>query len=290
MKNLYLLTLLFLSSPSEDINVIDILQTTETPPLVSFEEKVSFSEVDEIVYATTSVNIRNKPNVDGEKISVASFNQEIHRIGIGDNGWSQIIYEDNICYINSNYLSKEKIEIIEKPLEVIALESSSTGIIASEGNVDFNLISTAQNYFYKIPQNVVNYLESNGVHIYITDTNLANRFFAGQFSSVMGCTVYAEKNIYIENRSSAVKSSIIHETGHMIDYLCGWASSTEEFNDCYISEKDSFVEVGKQDNNSTSSTIEYFAEVWNQMILYPESCQSSAPRSYEYVKNIINNL
>lgn len=291
MKNLYLLTLLLLSQPSEDVTVLDILQSTENPPSVSFEEKVSFSEVDEVLYATTSVNIRKEPNADGEKISTASLNQEIHRIGIGSNGWSKIIYEDNICYMNSKYLSKEKTEIIEKTLEIVPLETSSpTGIIATEGNVDASFVSLAQNYFSKIPQNVVSFLTANGVHIYITDTNLANRFFAGQYSSVMGCTVYAEKNIYIEDRNSAVKSSIIHEIGHMIDYLCGWASSSEEFQNCYISEKDSFVEVGKRDNNNTSSTIEYFAEVWNQIVLHPDTCQASAPRSYEYVLNVINGL
>ncbi len=282
MKNLYLLTLLCFNSPSEDINILEILQTTETPPIVSFEEKISFSEVDEIVYTTTSVNIRKKPNVNSEKVSTAPLNQELNRIGIGDNGWSKIIYENNIYYINSKYLSYEKTEI--KP------EIVSIGIISKEGNVQDKYVSLAQSYFSKIPQNVINYLETNGVQILITDTNLAERFFTGQYSSVMGCTVYGDKTIYIEDRNSAIKSSIIHETGHMIDCLYGWASSSAEFIDCYNSEKDSFVEVGKQDNNSTSSTSEFFAEVWNQSILYPESCKESAPRSYEYVMNIMNGL
>lgn len=291
MKNLYLLTLLFLNPPAKEVTVLDILQSTENPPIVSFEEKVSFLEADEVVYAAASVNIRTAPNVDGEKVSTASLNQEIHRIGIGSNGWSQIIYEDKICYMNSRYLSNEKIEIIGKPLEAVPLGTSSqTGIIGGEGNVDAGLLSLAQNYFSKIPRNVVNFLEASEVHIYITDTNLADRFFAGQYSSVMGCTVYAEKNIYIEDRNSAVKSSIIHETGHIIDYLCGWASSSAEFQDCYILEKDSFVEVGKQDNNNTSSISEFFAEVWNQIVLHPESCRASAPGSYEYVLNVMNGL
>lgn len=82
-----------------------MLQSTENPPIVSFEEKVSFLETDEVVYAATSVNIRKAPNADREgEVSTASLNQEIHRIGIGSNGWSQIIYEDKICYINSKYL------------------------------------------------------------------------------------------------------------------------------------------------------------------------------------------
>ena len=106
----------------------------------------------------------------------------------------------------------------------------------------------------------------------------------------MGCTVYADKTIYLEDRASAITSFIIHETGHILDYLLGWASSSQEFTEYYNSEKDSFVEVGKQDDNSTSSTMEYFAEVWNQSILYPESCKSSAPNSYAYVTRIISNL
>mgnify|MGYP002868186309 CR=1 FL=1 len=78
--------------------------------------------------------------------------------------------------------------------------------------------------------------------------------------------------------------------GHIIDYLSNWASETDEFRTIYEEEKGTFVEVGREDNNSISSTTEFFAEVLNQAILYPDSCKKSAPKSYEYVLNIINNL
>ena len=265
-------------------------------------KNVNTQNVDEIVYATTFVNIRELPTKNSNKIGTLSYSNSIQRIGILENGWSKVIYDNKECYINSSYLTTEKPKIETNEInnetneinnvsnETSNEEVVNNGIIQKEGNVKNSFISLGESYFNKLPTNVQNFLKNNDVKFYITDSNLANRFYSGVYSSVLGVTVYGEKTIYMENRNSAIKLSLIHESGHMIDYLTGTPSSSQEFNEIYQDEKDSFIEIGKQDNNSTSSTTEYFAEVVNQAILYPDSCSSSAPRSYAFVMNIINNL
>lgn len=71
---------------------------------------VNFTDADETVYATSSVNVRKGPSTDYDKIGALSYGESVKRIGIGDNGWSKVIYKDQEAYISSNYLTTEKPE------------------------------------------------------------------------------------------------------------------------------------------------------------------------------------
>jgi uncharacterized protein YgiM (DUF1202 family) len=73
-----------------------------TDPVVYYEE------VNETVYANTSVNIRKGPSTDYEKIGSLSYGQSITRVGIGENGWSKVLYNDEIAYMYSEYLQTTK--------------------------------------------------------------------------------------------------------------------------------------------------------------------------------------
>lgn len=67
-----------------------------------------FTEVNEVVYATTSVNVRASYSSDSDKVGGLSYGASATRTGIGDNGWSQIIYGDSVAYVNSDYLTTTK--------------------------------------------------------------------------------------------------------------------------------------------------------------------------------------
>ena len=69
---------------------------------------VSYKEVNETVYATSSVNVRTGPSTDYEKVGQLKEGESVTRIGVGDNGWSKVIYKEKECYISSNYLSTTK--------------------------------------------------------------------------------------------------------------------------------------------------------------------------------------
>lgn len=69
----------------------------------------------ETVYTTTEVNLRKTPDLNGEVIKVLNVNTELIKIKDIDN-WSVILYNDEECYIYTQYISKDK--TIIKPKEV----------------------------------------------------------------------------------------------------------------------------------------------------------------------------
>ena len=66
---------------------------------------VVFTEVDETVYAITTVNVRNGPGTKFTKIGMLSYGDPIQRIAIGANGWSKVLYNGETAYIYTTYLS-----------------------------------------------------------------------------------------------------------------------------------------------------------------------------------------
>lgn len=78
----------------------------ETP--VSEEVGPKFTEVNETVYATTSVNVRSSFSADSNKVGSLATGASITRTGVEDNGWSRIVYGDSAAYVNSSYLSTTK--------------------------------------------------------------------------------------------------------------------------------------------------------------------------------------
>lgn len=72
-----------------------------------------FSAVNETVYATTTVNIRDTYSVNGNQLGSLSTAQSVTRTGIGTgeaDGWSRIEFNGQEAYVSSDYLSTVKIE------------------------------------------------------------------------------------------------------------------------------------------------------------------------------------
>lgn len=69
------------------------------------EETVTFTTVDEIVYATTAVNIRTGPGMDYQILTTMERGESIRRTGVGDNGWSRVLYRGEEAYMYTQFLS-----------------------------------------------------------------------------------------------------------------------------------------------------------------------------------------
>ena len=82
----------------------------ETPKETPVPEEVGpkFIEVNETVYATTSVNVRSSYSADSDKVGGLFAGASATRTGVGDNGWSRIVYGDSVAYVNSSYLTTTK--------------------------------------------------------------------------------------------------------------------------------------------------------------------------------------
>ena len=74
---------------------------------------ITYTEVNETVYATQEVNIRKGPSTDFDKLGSLKKGDSITRVGIGDNGWSKVEYNGTIAYMFSDYLSTTKPPVVD---------------------------------------------------------------------------------------------------------------------------------------------------------------------------------
>ena len=94
------------TEPSTTETTTTEMATTETTTIESSAEPESedkvYSKVDEFVYSTYRVNVRETP--DGRILGSIAKGAQIKRIGIGSNNWSRVEYNGQIGYISSTYL------------------------------------------------------------------------------------------------------------------------------------------------------------------------------------------
>ena len=79
---------------------------------------LAFTRINETTYATENVNVRNGPGTSYGKLGMLNRSDSILRIGVGSNGWSQVIYKDTVGYIKSDYLSDTSIDEIGQSPEL----------------------------------------------------------------------------------------------------------------------------------------------------------------------------
>ena len=70
----------------------------------------SFTSVNETVYATGSVNVRQSWSTSSKVVGSLSEGQSITRTGKGSNGWSRVTFNGSTAYVSSEYLTTEKKE------------------------------------------------------------------------------------------------------------------------------------------------------------------------------------
>ena len=93
-----------------------------------------------------------------------------------------------------------------------------------------------------------------------------------------------------------IGDTFIHEVGHAVDYTVNGnqfvpESNKSAFTKVYASEKDNWVPLGEDvDGYAASSVAEYFAESFQQYILYPEYLQQNAPETYDYMNVFVTRL
>lgn len=96
---------------AEQVGETEAPETPEVETPVEAEPTYSFTSVNETVYATSTVNIREGFSADTDKVGSLSKGQSIKRVGIGTGdaeGWSQVEFNGQTAYISSEYLSTVK--------------------------------------------------------------------------------------------------------------------------------------------------------------------------------------
>lgn len=262
----------------------------------------SVEDCDKIMYATEKVNIRVSPKVGTTKIGFLNKNEAIHVIGICDNDWSKVLYNESTAYISSNYLSPNKVAVASdqnkvseaKKPEPTKVEETSTktypSFVEVIGVSDDYVDKVLSNY-YCIPEVARNKFENFGGVLSITNENLGEKFFNDSSKHIVAVTSYKgsskECSINIGTKDS---TAVLHEMGHFIDYVCGYLSETEKYKEIWGSEIEAFKSFHYTADENTSTANEYFAESFQVYIESPNELQEKCPQSYDYIVNTLNHL
>lgn len=126
----------------EDVSTDGKMIDTETPEEETLEEEAPvevqlFTDVEETVYATGTVNIRASYTADSEKLGSLSRGQSVTRTGTSiqgteAEGWSRVQLSDgSTAYISNKYLSTTKPEA-SKPQQSKPSTSTGTSTSTSE--------------------------------------------------------------------------------------------------------------------------------------------------------------
>ena len=103
--------------------IADIKPTTEPETVADVEPEPepipentwTFTDCNEAVYATNTVNLRSGPNTDYEKIGSLAAGDSVTRTGKGTgdySSWSRVMLNNgDIVYVSSNYISTSKPEV-----------------------------------------------------------------------------------------------------------------------------------------------------------------------------------
>ena len=144
------------------------------------------------------------------------------------------------------------------------------------------------NLLNKLPKYLLEAFVNKGWHIYVTDENIAKTYFGGKYSSVQGVTIYTDKVILIEKRSTAIKESTIHEFGHFVDYATGFDSDSRYFMSVFDEEASIFK--SKITNSScVRDEQELFAEGFYYLFKNPDVVPTKTKSFIESQMSELNN-
>lgn len=86
--------------------------TEDEPESEPQQDPYTFTELDETLYAQTSLRVRGEPSIEGDKIGGLYLNQKVKITGrCNETGWYRIDYYGNVGYASDLYLAAEPVEL-----------------------------------------------------------------------------------------------------------------------------------------------------------------------------------
>lgn len=178
-----------------EANIVDEPIATAPVP----ETKYTFTDMTAVMYAQNTVNVRNLPSTDGNKLGRLSVNDEIAVTGqCNETGWYRFDYNGSVAYVSNKYVGVNKVEI-QAPTNN---SGSGTGSVASNWADSYpknQWIDMGEYVFYiansqpEANQVCGDYMGSHttgsDAHLYHTDLNARypdRRVYTGAFSTEKG--------------------------------------------------------------------------------------------------------
>lgn len=157
--------------------------------------------------------------------------------------------------------------------------------VQAHSGIDGSLIQQAQSLIDCIPDVYLNKFQELGWSVYIVDWDINNEVFDGKYSSVAGVTLTASREIYIENRVTAVSLATVHEFGHFVDYMYSDTNCRHVQEDFQV-----IYEAEAKTSGFYDSQMEWFAELFAMTYLEPVETALVCPKGYRYIRSLEDNL
>ena len=274
---------------SNELNISDQNKMSKTKENSEIYESKVLLETEDVntVDSLSKIDITNQQEETNEIIT--SIEEYAETIPIADEQATdeqetdeQTI--DNLA-INDQMIEQDVIQTQEVELEP-ATYISRYSFLTTDGEIEKESIIVAEKEISRIPQNMLNIFEAEGWRIEISNANISAKYFGGRYGNVMGVTITDQHVIVIQNRTSSIQSSIIHEFGHYIDTRFDFPSLSDEFWEIYLQEVDTFISR-IPNSSSVRDEMEFFASTFYYMMKDPSKC---TPRATEFVQRYINSF
>ena len=163
-------------------------------------------------------------------------------------------------------------------------------MLITKGDVSTGAYNKAVDMLDRVSLDLLKKMDNMGIKIYITSGEAEDLYVSlmgkSLDESISGIFVWNIANPFVIVESAYLDSTLLHEIGHVIDYISG--------NGKFISEEDTFVNIYQEEkdilfvNNEyvKKSSKEYFAESYNLFCNNPYSLKTKALKTYEYLKEI----
>lgn len=114
------------SVPAENSTLLQTVATqTQKSAHETDKSMMPMETRNETVYVNTDqVNVRRAPGTDAKVAGRVNRGEQLTRTGYSE-GWSQVMYNNEVCYISSTYLSTEKVEAAKTAAAASTSTSSS---------------------------------------------------------------------------------------------------------------------------------------------------------------------
>lgn len=138
----------------ETTEVTEVVEATETeapaeePVAEESSSPYSYTELNQTMYAQSTVNVRDLPEQTGAKLGSLSTNQKVTVLGqCNETGWYRISYNGGEGFVSNSYLGSEKVAVKSSKSSSQSSSGTTASAPAQEAAAEAPAESADDNHF-----------------------------------------------------------------------------------------------------------------------------------------------
>lgn len=96
------------ATPTPEVSPTPEATPTPTPVIEQTASGIRIKKIEDTYYTTADVNLRVDCSTDVDYIGGVAAGTELHSTGISENGWIEVEYNGQTCYVSGDYVTKTK--------------------------------------------------------------------------------------------------------------------------------------------------------------------------------------